>query len=324
MVKSDSEFTGRIKDISREKIGNATFEDFTFIRKLGFGAYGSVYKVRRKCTGDYYAIKMIEFPEEVNSSQIEDLLVENEVFKRVCNEHVVTALFTFVHKNFICFVMELMHGGDMKKMLETLGFLNEEIVRMYAAELVLAIGYLHSQQILHRDIKPDNILLDSSGHIKLVDFGLSGIQDKILLKKYSETVDPSFIKISLVFDTPEDKLGFGTPSNKRAGPPRRSLLFEKSQFNQDKNEGEKPGVKETESADPPLRHKIRGTPDYIAPELITGEKTDGFGSDWWSLGICMYEMLIGIVPFNSSTVEGVFSNILRKKVEWPIDGTVQD
>jgi serine/threonine protein kinase len=97
---------------------------------------------------------------------------------------VVTALFVFVHKNYICFIMECMYGGDFRGILEEESRLDEvDVAKPYLAELVLAIEYLHELGIVHRDLKPENILLDAKGHIKLADFGLSRFSSKFQQSK---------------------------------------------------------------------------------------------------------------------------------------------
>ena len=84
-------------------------------------------------------------------------------------------MMTFLHETYICFVMEYMIGGDLGSVIERYGYLENDVAKFYAAELVIAVEYLHSEGITHRDLKPDNILLDREGHIKLTDFGLSEI-----------------------------------------------------------------------------------------------------------------------------------------------------
>lgn len=97
-------------------------------------------------------------------------------------ETVVKALMKFLHENYICFVMEYMIGGDLGSIIENNGYLDNETSIFYAAELLIAVEYLHSEGIIHRDLKPDNILLDKEGHIKLIDFGLSEIGMRKLRK----------------------------------------------------------------------------------------------------------------------------------------------
>ena len=70
--------------------------------------------------------------------------------------------------------------------------------------------------------------------------------------------------------------------------------------------------------------RIIGTPDYIAPEIIKGEIATNFSVDYWSLGVIMYEMLVGVPPFNDTTIEGIFNNILTFNIEWPQVGEEED
>ena len=102
----------------------------------------------------------------------------------------VKALFSFTYKNFICFVMEYLVGGDFGELLEAYTCFDEQIVKFYVAELVLAIDSLHSLNIIHRDLKPENILLDGDGHIKLTDFGLSAMK----LEKYKINMEKTSLK----------------------------------------------------------------------------------------------------------------------------------
>ena len=100
---------------------------------------------------------------------------ERRVFEVVKGDFVVKAVFTFKHKNFLCFVMEFMAGGDFGFILEQYCVLDEEVAKFYISEIVLALESLHADNIIHRDLKPDNILLNEKGHIKLTDFGLSDV-----------------------------------------------------------------------------------------------------------------------------------------------------
>ena len=88
-------------------------------------------------------------------------MAEHSVFQKLKGDYVVKALFSFTHENYLCFVMEYLIGGDLGALLENCCCFDEGIVRLYAAEIVLALESLHSLNIIHRDLKPDNILLDS-------------------------------------------------------------------------------------------------------------------------------------------------------------------
>ena len=124
--------------------------------------------------------------------------------------------------------MEYCPCGDIGDILKKERRFGEEVARIYISEIILALEYLHSKGIIYRDLKPDNIILDEQGHVKLTDFGLS---------------------------------------------------------------------KEIEEGDEKLTYTFCGTPQYLAPEIIS--KT-GYNCmiDWWSLGILMYEIVVGFPPFN--------------------------
>ena len=324
LVKSDSELdSNRRATPSQDILPSIGIEDFDFIKKLGQGAFGIVFLVKRKFTNDYFAMKIIKFQKEVDEQFVQNVLNENEVFKLVEDMFVVTALFTFIHKNYICFVMEWMNGGDFKGLLEDNGLLEQDVVQFYAAELVLAIDYLHSKGIIHRDLKPDNILIDKKGHLKLTDFGLSGIKGKMELIEQGAQVpeDTNFgddflgenevkedsEKGSFINDTSEINRRLQNPilHSMNAGRERVDLGSQIATV-----EIIQPNAEES-------RIRIVGTPDYIAPEVLKGECIEAFSIDWWAFGVIVYELLCGIPPFNDKEKDQVFDNILNLKMEWP-------
>lgn len=113
---------------------------------------------------------------------MDSLKKEKEILGVLNGDFVVKAHFTFSFEIYICFVMEYLKGGDLSSLLEKHGYFQEKVARFYIAELVLAVEYLHNNGIIHRDLKPENILLDSAGHIKLIDFGLSKLGAKQIIK----------------------------------------------------------------------------------------------------------------------------------------------
>lgn len=155
--------------------------DFQLIKLLGQGAYGKVYLVRQSKTDDIYALKIIGSKKMIDSQELKHIINEKSVLKMVDGQFTVTALGTFVFKNLVCFVMEYVPGGDLFQQI----FEKQEIsldsfsVKFYIAELVVALEELHTAGIIHRDIKPGNILLDIDGHLKLTDYGLSDIKAKM-------------------------------------------------------------------------------------------------------------------------------------------------
>ena len=175
--------------------------------------------------------------------------------------------------------MEYLPGGDLMTLLMARDILPEEDAKFYAAEMVLAIESVHEMNCIHRDLKPDNVLIDKDGHIKLSDFGLSKKLD-FLIK------DTKIVKNKNIMNGYNKHLSYA------------------EQFNEFKNMKMK---KRRECA-----YSTVGTPDYIAPEVFT-QKGYGQEVDWWSLGIIMFEMMIGYPPFYSDSSTETCKKILDWK-----------
>lgn len=237
-------------------------------------------------------------------------------------DFVVKAIFTFVHEQFICFVMEYMMGGDFAHILQDYGYLEEDMAKFYVAEVVLALEYLHGLGIIHRDLKPENILLDHRGHIKLTDFGLSetGVQNKLTLSnsyKFDESLNSLAdkyhdigIERSIIYN---DKFG-SNPRLDQKSTLHKERFKESIFYDEDHEETEAKFIAKNTLKKGPLR--LVGTPDYMAPEIIKGISISHKSLDWWSLGVMIFEFLTGFPPFNDTTAEKVYENILDLKVPW--------
>lgn len=287
-----------------------SISSYEFLKEVGKGAYGRVLLVRRKATQDIYAMKIIRFSNNVDEKFLENLLNENEIFKRIQGEHVVKAFFSFRQKNYVIFVMEFMPGGDLQGILRREGNLEEyDQARFYAAELVLAIEYLHGLNIVHRDLKPENILLDNKGHLKLADFGLSNKSDGY--RQNAELTEPDDemdeYRKNTVLGIIADQIKSRMVTKPK--PEEEAQATEGSESNGTKNPKEK--KKEI---------RIVGTPDYIPPEVLKGEELiHPRAMDWWALGCIIYEFVIGIPPFNDDTKEKVFKNIKNHPDKFQFD-----
>ncbi|VFQ62389.1 unnamed protein product [Cuscuta campestris] len=152
-----------------------SIDDFEIIKPISRGAFGRVFLTRKRTTGDLFAIKVLKKMDLLRKNDIERILAERNILITVRNPFVVRFFYSFTSKDYLYLVMEYLNGGDLYSLLRKIRCLEEDVARVYIAELVLALDYLHSLGIVHRDLKPDNILIAQDGHIKLTDFGLSKI-----------------------------------------------------------------------------------------------------------------------------------------------------
>ncbi|KXN83737.1 Serine/threonine-protein kinase cek1 [Leucoagaricus sp. SymC.cos] len=153
-----------------------SIKDFDVIKPISKGAFGSVFLAKKKATGDYFAIKVLKKADMIAKNQITNVKAERMILMKQAESPFVAKLyFTFQSKDNLYLVMEYLNGGDCAALIKSLGCLPEEWTKNYIAEVVLGLEYLHQRGVIHRDLKPDNLLIDQHGHLKLTDFGLSRI-----------------------------------------------------------------------------------------------------------------------------------------------------
>mmetsp|Transcript_37451 Transcript_37451/g.149426 ORF Transcript_37451/g.149426 Transcript_37451/m.149426 type:complete len:954 (-) Transcript_37451:1205-4066(-) len=261
-------------------------DDFTILKPISRGAFGSVYLAKKNSTKDLFAIKALSKQDMLRKNLVARVRTEKDILSGVANPFVVRSYWSFESATKLFIVMEYLPGGDMCSLLCNLGFLDLDVSRQYVAEIVLAIEYLHSMNVVHRDLKPDNVLIGKNGHVKLTDFGLSRLG---LLE--SNLLNDNPWKQRTGEDTQPAARRFAENALRRVGSMKIAEILAEEE-------------------------KV-GTPDYLAPEILLGQG-HSFTVDWWALGVLLYEFLMGIPPFHASTAEGIFENILDSKLDWPV------
>ena len=263
----------------RKKRQKISIFDFVPIKIIGKGAFGEVRLCKYIPTNDIVAIKKMKKEEMHKKNQVLHVRAERDVLSEAKNQWIVELKFSFQDQNYLYLGMEYLPGGDLMTLLMARDILPEEDAKFYAAEMVLAIESVHDMGCIHRDLKPDNVLIGKDGHIKLSDFGLSKKLDAFLDKnnKFIFNQDNKILK----------------NNNTNLSYAERFRIF--------KNMKSK---KRREKA-----FSTVGTPDYIAPEVF---KQKGYGQeiDWWSLGVIMFEMMIGYPPFYSDSSTETCKKIL--------------
>ena len=223
-------------------------KDFTKIKLIGKGSYGYVYLVRYTKNNSIYAMKVYKKSDLREKNQENNTKSERNLMTQINFPFIVGVKFAFQTESKLFLVQEFIQGGDLFFHIHSgpgQKFSSQK-TKFYIVEIILALEFLHKNNMIYRDLKPENILIDYQGHIKLTDFGLSKIVQSREEKNYT----------------------------------------------------------------------ICGTMQYIAPEIIGGEGYDE-NVDWWSLGIIMFEMLTGKLPFKFRYDTQPNLNIYKKKVVYP-------
>ncbi|KAI9271316.1 kinase-like protein [Sporodiniella umbellata] len=146
---------------------------FALLRSVGKGAFGKVRIVQHKGTKRLYALKYINKDKCISMKAVNNIISERHLLERINYSLIVNLCYAFQDNEHVFMILDLMLGGDLRFHLERFGRLPEDYVQFYAAELSLALNYLHHENIVHRDLKPDNILLDNNGHAHLTDFNIA-------------------------------------------------------------------------------------------------------------------------------------------------------
>jgi len=287
--------------LKRTRLG---LSDFKKLQVIGRGAFGEVRLVQKIDTGNVYAMKILNKKKMIAKNQEGHCWAERDILAQTEeNPWLVVMYYSFQDKSNLYLIMEFLAGGDLMTMLIKKDTLTHEETKFYMAEIVLAIDSIHKMTFIHRDIKPDNILLDSSGHVKLSDFGLCTGTKEIYKTSYHQLIrdDPSKISGS----------DFTSVKTRKYNGRDKERKAEYWKFHRRI-----------------LAYSTVGTPDYIAPEVF--QSTGGYTKDcdWWSLGIVMFECLCGYPPFcsDSNDQKETYNKIMNweNELEFPADIPLQN
>lgn len=272
-----NEYRAMESEYRRSRRAKMSVADFRIEAIIGRGAFGEVRVVTHLASGGVYAMKSLRKSEMIRKGHQEHVRAERELMVYNDSPWVVRLVFSFQDDRYLYLVMEYLAGGDMMTLLIKKDVFEESMARFYLAELTLALESVHALGYVHRDIKPDNLLFDDDGHLKLTDFGLS--------TKY--------------YDPDKEVKKVDRPTGRAASSLSAGELSNEDKFASWKRS---------------RRGKLLstvGTPDYIAPEVFW--KT-GYGKecDFWSLGCICFEMLVGYPPFYAEDP----SKTCHKIVHW--------
>eukprot|EP00762_Andalucia_godoyi_P001875 ANDGO_05995.mRNA.1 cAMP-dependent protein kinase type 3 len=156
-------------------VSSISKDQFEFGQILGEGAFGQVRLCKKKDNGCIYAAKILRKEQLIRAKQTKYVKSEKSILSTLSHPNISRLFFTFADSKKLYLVMELVSGGELFSHIRDSSFTIPllDVVRFYAAELLLALEYTHSRGVVHRDIKPENLLLDGTGHLKLVDFGIA-------------------------------------------------------------------------------------------------------------------------------------------------------
>ncbi len=170
-----------------------TIKDFQRIKLLGKGSFGEVFLVKYEKTNKIYAMKILDKKKVIESGQIEHTKIERDLLVNVNCPFIVDIKFAFQDKDNLYIITEFMQGGELFFHLHKEKRFTNDKAKFYIMEIILAIEYLHNKNMVYRDLKPENVLISDTGHVKLTDFGLSKILTKSKQKAYTICGTPQYL-----------------------------------------------------------------------------------------------------------------------------------
>ncbi|KAF0902669.1 hypothetical protein E2562_018297 [Oryza meyeriana var. granulata] len=288
--------------------------DFTLVRRVGAGDIGTVYLCRLEggegeksssLSSCHYAMKVVDRRALAKKGKLGRAAAEKRVLRRLDHPFLPTMFADFdAGQDYSCIVMEFCPGGDLHSLRHRMPGRRFPVAsaRFYAAEVLLALEYLHMMGIVYRDLKPENVLIRADGHIMLTDFDLSleSTASPALEEARNGPQDDDAVMPTCL---PEVQLFRLRRWRRRAAPwPRPRFVAEP--------------VDARSSS-------FVGTHEYVAPEVARGGG-HGAGVDWWAYGVFLYELLYGRTPFVGATNEATLRNIVRRPLEFPCAASPHD
>lgn len=289
-----------------------SLHDLKVLSAVGRGAKGVVFLVQDGPSDEFRALKVI-LRDRIEKKN-KDLGVKdgnNNEYRRISFEQQVLSQFdhpllpklhgVLATEKIVGYAIDYCPGRDLNflRKKQTESMFSDDVIRFYAAELVLALEYLHELGIVYRDLKPENVMIQEDGHIMLVDFDLS---TKLSLKS------PQATPMANTVEQPVPA------SRKRISPLGRWCSSGISADDSDARRPNPNSVFPAESDSVEKSNSFVGTEEYVAPEVILGNGHD-FAVDLWSLGVVLYEMLYGTTPFRGTNRKETFHRILSKSPE---------
>ncbi|WAR27384.1 KAPC3-like protein [Mya arenaria] len=265
VAKVKKQVPGGKKGVDLQEESSRKLSDYEILSTIGTGTFGRVVLVRNRETRNYFALKVMAVTEVIRLKQIEHVKNEKEILSSISHPFIYVP------------------GGEVFSYLRNYGRFSNSMANFFASEIVSALEYLHSRSIVYRDLKPENLLLDRDGHLKITDFGFA---KKLLDRTWTLCGTPEYLAPEIILSKGYNKavdwwaLGI--------------LLYEM--------------IVGTWT--------LCGTPEYLAPEIIQS-KGHSKAVDWWSLGILVYEMIVGFPPFFDDQPFGIYEKILAGKIDWP-------
>jgi len=188
-----------------QEVIKVTYNDFEPLKLLGTGSFGRVLLVRYNNNNMLYAMKILSKNQIKIKHQEEHTKTERDLMVKINSPFIVNIKFAFQDESKLYIVSDFMQGGDMFYHIHSNKKFEENRAKFYAIELILGLEFLHKNNMIYRDLKPENLLMDSKGHLKISDFGLSKILDSPDEKAYTLCGTPQYLAPEILKNKGYDK-----------------------------------------------------------------------------------------------------------------------